>query len=72
MALRLYVDEHGTIGGINLYSRRGYDIEPHAPTWRRTKVRDIASLVVADAIATREQDGYASAVHPEPAQAPTE
>jgi GAF domain-containing protein len=31
MALRLYVDEHGTMGGINLYSTSREDIEPHAP-----------------------------------------
>jgi GAF domain-containing protein len=31
MALRLYVDDDGTIGGINLYSTTSEDIEPHAP-----------------------------------------
>jgi GAF domain-containing protein len=31
MALRLYVDEDGTIGGINLYSTSSEDIESHAP-----------------------------------------
>jgi len=31
MALRLYVDEDGTIGGINLYSTSSDTIEPHAP-----------------------------------------
>jgi GAF domain-containing protein len=31
MALRLYVDENGTIGGINLYSTTSESIEPHAP-----------------------------------------
>jgi hypothetical protein len=31
MALRLYVDENGTIGGLNLYSTSSEDIEPHAP-----------------------------------------
>jgi GAF domain-containing protein len=31
MALRLYVDENGTIGGINLYSTGSEDIEAHAP-----------------------------------------
>jgi GAF domain-containing protein len=31
MALRLYVDDHGTIGGINLYSTSSEEIEPHAP-----------------------------------------
>jgi hypothetical protein len=31
MALRLYVDEDGTVGGINLYSTSSEDIEPHAP-----------------------------------------
>jgi GAF domain-containing protein len=31
MALRLYVDEDGTIGGINMYSTGSEDIEQHAP-----------------------------------------
>jgi hypothetical protein len=31
MALRLYVDDDGTIGGINLYSTSSEEIEPHAP-----------------------------------------
>jgi GAF domain-containing protein len=31
MALRLYVDNDGTIGGINLYSTSSEQIEPHAP-----------------------------------------
>jgi len=31
MALRLYVDENGTIGGINLYSTSREEIEEHAP-----------------------------------------
>lgn len=30
-ALRLYVDENGTIGGINMYSTGSEDIEEHAP-----------------------------------------
>jgi GAF domain-containing protein len=30
MGLRLYVDEEGTIGSLNLYSTRGEDIDPHA------------------------------------------
>jgi GAF domain-containing protein len=31
MALRLYVDDDGTIGGINLYSTESENIEEHAP-----------------------------------------
>jgi GAF domain-containing protein len=31
LALRLYVDDEGTIGGINLYSTESEEIEPHAP-----------------------------------------
>jgi GAF domain-containing protein len=115
MALRLYVDEHGTMGGINLYSTSTEDVEPHAPHMAQvfaaqaavalghaqeldqlqqalesrqaigqavgiiierykldehaafnfiarlsqhsnTKLRDIAARVVADAIATGQQD----------------
>jgi len=43
MALRLYVDENGTIGGINLYSTETEEIDPQAP--------QIAELFAAQAAA---------------------
>jgi GAF domain-containing protein len=44
LALRLYVDEHGTIGGINLYSTEQEEVEPHAP--------EIAEVFAAHAAVT--------------------
>jgi GAF domain-containing protein len=52
MALRLYVDEDGTLGGINLYSTSGEEIEPHAP--------DVAQLFAAQAAVAL---GHAQEVH---------
>lgn len=70
MALRLYVDENGTIGGINLYSTEREDIEPHAPQVAHVfaahaavtlgKVQELDQL--EHAIASRQQIGVAIGV----------
>lgn len=52
MALRLYVDEAGTLGGINLYSTSSEEIEPHAP--------QLAELFAAQAAVAL---GHAQDVH---------
>jgi len=52
MALRLYVDDEGTIGGINLYSTSSEDIEPNAP--------ELAQLFAAQAAVAL---GHAQEVH---------
>jgi GAF domain-containing protein len=47
MALRLYLDDDGTIGGINLYSTESEEIDPHAP--------HVAELFAAQAAAALGQ-----------------
>jgi GAF domain-containing protein len=70
MALRLYVDEDGTIGGINLYSTSSEDIEPHAPQLAEVFAAQAAVALghaqevrhLNDALVSRQQIGVALGV----------
>ena len=70
MALRLYVDENGTIGGINLYSTSSEDIEPHAPQLAEVFAAQAAVALghaqevrhLNDALVSRQQIGVALGV----------